>query len=402
MLYHMNSFYKRKKRQKQVIKFLVGITAVATIFALLLLLPQSPFKVDDTTPALPALTKETQPSIAAETKPYKSAEQLTFKKGDYQVKQNEKVDLTVKYTAEKGNKEDKTKLPKLIWSTNNPDILQVDEKGVVTGKSPGQAAVYARTETGLFTSCYVTVEMADEHIIQDVPMITQQLNYPTGCEAISTVMFLQYYGFDITPETFIDDYLPKGYFEEGADGILRGPDVESVFIGSPYSENSLGCFPPVIEHGVNSYFADLKKKTTPSATENTEQNAAVEPKKTNEKTAANKTALDISGVSMDHLLRKYIANDEPVLIWGTMYMWEPFVTYEWTVSGAADYSSYKDGDTCYWLANEHCMVLVGYDENNYYFNDPLYQSPAIAYDRSVFDDRYASLGKGAIVLTDNG
>ena len=80
-----------------------------------------------------------------------------------------------------------------------------------------------------------------------------------------------------------------------------------------------------------------------------------------------------------------------------MWMQEPAVTYEWKVKGAKSYSSYKDGDTCKWLANEHCMVLVGYDDEYYYLNDPLSES-TVEYERSIFDTRYAQMDKNAVVL----
>ena len=40
--------------------------------------------------------------------------------------------------------------------------------------------------------------------IISVPYIDQTEKYPTGCESISAVMMLQYLGYDINPEQFID------------------------------------------------------------------------------------------------------------------------------------------------------------------------------------------------------
>lgn len=295
---------------------------------------------------------------------------LYFEKPSYKVEIGKKVESKVKYYVDKYLQTPSN----LRYISNNPNIAVVDSNGNITGKSAGSTGIIAYTSDGLQSSCYVTVTIPKKHIIEDVPVICQQPNYPSGCESVSTTMLLQYYGCNITPDEFIEDYLPQDYFHSSQDGKngLAGPDIASAFIGSPYSEDALGCLPPVINYAVNNYFDDKYP---------------------------NLTAVDISGSSMNNLITNYIAKGEPVLIWSTMNMWQPVVTYEWTVENAADYSTYTDGQICPWLANEHCLVLIGYDENYYYFNDPNYYSSPIPYEKTIFEDRYKSLGKGAIVIT---
>ena len=42
---------------------------------------------------------------------------------------------------------------------------------------------------------------------------SQEGEYPTACEIVSAVMVLSYYGYDVSVDDFIDDYLPaSGYF----------------------------------------------------------------------------------------------------------------------------------------------------------------------------------------------
>ena len=41
----------------------------------------------------------------------------------------------------------------------------------------------------------------------DVPYISQEGRLPNGCESVSATILLQYCGFDIEPETFVDEYL---------------------------------------------------------------------------------------------------------------------------------------------------------------------------------------------------
>ena len=90
--------------------------------------------------------------------------------------------------------------------------------------------------------------------IISVPYIDQTEQYPTGCESISAVMMLQYLGYDITPEQFIDCFLYKRDFEFH-NGYLYGPHPADAFIGSPYNDEkgSYGCYAPVIAMAMARY-----------------------------------------------------------------------------------------------------------------------------------------------------
>lgn len=57
----------------------------------------------------------------------------------------------------------------------------------------------------------------------EVPYIDQSVKYPTGCESVSAVMLLQYLGYSITVDEFIEKYLELGKLEE-QDGELYGPN----------------------------------------------------------------------------------------------------------------------------------------------------------------------------------
>lgn len=352
----------KKHYKKILLSSVILLVAAAAVFTAIYLLQVNN---QEGTPVSAAVPEESK--AVNVDKPISA---LSFEKASYKVEIGKKVESKVIYHVGKYLQTPNN----LQYISNNPDIAVVDSNGNITGKAAGSTGIIAYTSDGLQSSCYVTVTIPKKHIIEDVPAICQQPNYPSGCESVSTTMLLQYYGCDITPDEFIKDYLPQDYFHSSPDGKngLAGPDIASVFIGSPYSKDALGCLPPVINYAVNNYFDD---KYT------------------------NLTAVDISGSSMDNLITNYIAKDEPVLIWSTMNMWQPVVTYEWTVEDAADYSTYKDGQICQWLANEHCLVLVGYDENYYYFNDPNYYSSPIPYEKTIFEERYKTLGKGAVIIT---
>ena len=65
------------------------------------------------------------------------------------------------------------------------------------------------------------------------------------------------------------------------------------------------------------------------------------------------------------ICEKYINNGVPVLIWASINMKPTFINLSnsWIVENT--------GERYFWKSNEHCLVLVGYDDENYYFNDPL-------------------------------
>ena len=46
----------------------------------------------------------------------------------------------------------------------------------------------------------------------EAPYIDQSVKYPTGCESVSTVMLLQYLGYSLTVDEFIEKYLERRDF----------------------------------------------------------------------------------------------------------------------------------------------------------------------------------------------
>lgn len=50
-----------------------------------------------------------------------------------------------------------------------------------------------------------------------------------------------------------------------------------------------------------------------------------------------------------------------------------------------------------WMTPMHCLLLVGYDEKNYYFNDP-WREAAVAYPRGDCTVAYDGFGRQAVVV----
>ena len=191
-----------------------------------------------------------------------------------------------------------------------------------------------------------------------VPQICQYPILPTGCESVAATMVLQYYGEEIDAEQFASEWLTcdsSFYFEND---ILQGPDPNVVFAGNPFSRNSYGCFAPVIQKAVN------------------ENSRLCHAKILTEKT-------------LKYLCDTYVSQGSPVLIWATMGMKESEPGNSWILPDGTEYT---------WIAGEHCLVLVGYDERHYYLNDPL-SGGTVGYDKHIVEKRYEELGKQAILIS---
>ena len=173
--------------------------------------------------------------------------------------------------------------------------------------------------------------------IDGVPFYSQIGEFPTGCEGVSAAMLLGYYGMDVAPGEFIDGFLPLGdapYETDG--GQWAGCDPWTAFPGDPRSEDGWGCYSTVIEGALNAF---------------------------------------LSG--------------DPVLVWATIDMDPPHTGLTWTVP--------ETGQEITWIGPMHCLVLIGYDDTGYIFNDPL-AGEAVHYERAAVEEAYEALYAQAVVL----
>ncbi len=204
---------------------------------------------------------------------------------------------------------------------------------------------------------YRKEEKQMSHIIENVPFISQLIKYPTGCESVSTVMALNYLGCPITPEELIDELLPKAAEPaQDAEGVYRGPDPWKVFPGDPYSQDGWGCFAPVVA-GVVAKIPGYK-------------------------------ATEYYDLTIDEICKRFIDNDQPVVFWATINMAPPRKTLAWTTD---------EGRNIQWISPMHCLLLIGYDEKGYYFNDPTAGERAF-FTKEQVQIAYEAQGKQAVVI----
>ena len=153
----------------------------------------------------------------------------------------------------------------------------------------------------------------------------------------------------MTVDEFIKDRLECREMES-RNGVLYGPDPNISFCGSPYDEESFGCYAPALIKALNraagGQFSFINETGTP----------------------------------IEILLEKYIDRGMPVIFWACIDMKEEIPGPEWKLLDS--------GETFTWISNEHCMLLTGYDEDSYWFNDPHGNNGVIQYPKELAKKRH--------------
>ena len=174
-------------------------------------------------------------------------------------------------------------------------------------------------------------------------------------------MCLKYYNFDISVDEFINNYLELGdmYYKGNK---LFAPDPFDKFVGSPYDSHSYGCYAPVIEKALKKI---INEKNLNDAFD----------------------VINLTDVPMKKIIEEYIDKDIPVIFWSTINLAPAKKTTKWIVP--------ETGKEFQWTANEHCLLLVGYDTeaNLYYFNDPWENHGCIGYDMTIVEQRHLQVSK---------
>ncbi len=195
-------------------------------------------------------------------------------------------------------------------------------------------------------------------IVQNVPFIDQTKLYPTGCESVSAVMVLQYWGYPLSVDTFIDAHLPCGELPHKQGGVWVGCDPYKAFPGNPRTTKGYGCFAPVIYTAVQNILGEQHRVT------------------------------NVTGMSLDSLCSTYIQNGIPVIVWASSGMQKMHTFITWQT---------PDGKSIEWKSPAHCLVLTGYSNTHYFFNDPQ-KGSAVAYSRAACEAAFGALGQQAVVI----
>ena len=199
-----------------------------------------------------------------------------------------------------------------------------------------------------------------------VPFLSQTQDWPTGCESVTAVMALNFAGVNISVGEFIEGYVPLGYppYESGRGrhGGYVGSDPRKFFLGDPATEYGWGCWSPVILNAMEELLKD--------------RGSSLE-------------ALDLEGYTLEELCQKWVAKGTPVLVWATIGMAEPEEDITFTIEDSREQFT--------WIYPLHCLLLTGWDDDCYYFNDPL-EGQNVKYDRWACEVAYEALGRQALAV----
>lgn len=195
------------------------------------------------------------------------------------------------------------------------------------------------------------------------PYIDQTERWVNGCESISAVMLLQAMGLPVDPDTFIARDLPHAPFWQ-EDGVLCGPDPYHIYPGDPHDHTGYGCYAPCIVQALQSALEACG--------------------------AADRFEVaDETGKTAAELCAEYIDAGMPVVFWATL---------DFQPVPGVDRWRLPDGREFAWKLNEHCLLLVGYDEEYYWFNDPWHNHGLCRQPKELVERCHAAQGMFAVSL----
>lgn len=193
------------------------------------------------------------------------------------------------------------------------------------------------------------IELASTYQIENVKVISQFPNYPTGCECVSLYMLLNYYGVSTTVDDIISR-LPQGGWLYTKDDVRYGGNPELEFVGSPYDSQSFGVYEGPIISVANSYKGGI---------------------------------INGRGNSLDTVLG-IVEQGRPVMVWTTIHLLTPYVIVSWIYEETMEQMN--------WYAHEHAVLLIGFSENYVILADP-YDGTIKKQRRDLFETIYNALGK---------
>ncbi len=204
----------------------------------------------------------------------------------------------------------------------------------------------------------------ESQYINGVPFIDQmELGYPTGCEAVSAVMVARFAGYNISVSELIGK-MPKDLMgkRKGLNNMNEevwfAEDPFKYFIGNPTKttqEGSYGCYAEPVRTALN--------------------NCGI-------------MSINLSGESIETIYN-YIAKGRPVIVWCTLNAKDIQEGETWIFpDGSGKYTE---------LIGEHCAVLVGYDNDNVYLNDPI-AGKGVSQPKWKFEQNWVTLHSQAIII----
>ncbi len=245
----------------------------------------------------------------------------------------------------------------------NYDTVTQKQKPPETTKAKQESKKNSDKKTDKKTEEKKTTSAAAAAKVAKVPFLNQlDLGYPNGCEATSAAMVLRFYGFDVTVADVVSA-TPKASKFYKKNGVWYGGDPFKGFVGDPKKtaeDGAYGCFAPPIVKAMKTFAGDRVK--------------------------------NISGCNPE-MLFDCIRKGKPVVVWGSNNdNLENGITWK-----IVDNKGNVTEDTFTRIVHEHCMVLIGYDENYVYLNNPIIGAN-YKQSKAVFIKNFKILYSQAIII----
>ncbi|HFK1440852.1 C39 family peptidase [Bacillus cereus] len=225
-----------------------------------------------------------------------------------------------------------------IWSVYTNGILKYVEKLTFSNIQRGKETEFSNND--------------EKVILANVPLIQQLPELDRGCEVTSLAMMLQYAGVSVDKMTLANEIKKVDFIDDG----VRGNPNEG-FVGNIYtfSESGYGVY-----HGP---LFQLAEKYLPNK------------------------AVDLTGKNIEEIYKSIKAGQPVVMI--TNATFAPLDEAEFTTWET------NSGDVSI-TYNEHCVVLIGYDQESVYIRDPLEDSLDVKVPRETFEQAWVQMGSQAI------
>jgi len=191
----------------------------------------------------------------------------------------------------------------------------------------------------------------------DAPIIRQMPELPAGCEIVSLTMLLNFYGIGKSKMELVDEMVKDPT-------PIRWSSGKIAYWGHPNT----------------GYVGDVTGKSRGFGIYSA---ALLETLKANIP-----TAVDLTGGPFEAIERQ-IADGFPVIVWTTIDFNVPQKWVEWDTPIGPIRTTFM----------EHAVLMVGYDEQNVYVNDPWSGKKALPIAKEQFKETWDVMGKQALSYT---
>ncbi|BCC57212.1 C39 family peptidase [Bacillus cereus] len=226
----------------------------------------------------------------------------------------------------------------VIWSVYTNGIPKYIEKFTFSNIQRGKETEFSNND--------------EKVILANVPLIQQLPELDRGCEVTSLAMMLQYAGVSVDKMTLANEIKKVDFIDDG----VRGNPNEG-FVGNIYTFSESGY---AVYHGP---LFQLAEKYLPNK------------------------AVDLTGKNIEEIYKSIKAGQPVVMI--TNATFAPLDEAEFTTWET------NSGDVSI-TYNEHCVVLIGYDQESVYIRDPLEDSLDVKVPRETFEQAWVQMGSQAI------